>query len=710
MEKVFKIHENGIYMVWKIREDGGVRLLHFSALPFDEKTLKNDYEENGCRLVELEAAGYDRPEERHGTKYIVTAPGYRMKYVSHKDERNETGRKLEICTADEESGLQAINHFQFFDAIAVVRCWCEVENTGTEVQTLEYVSTFNLNGVEKEGILTPDEKIRIGVVHNAWQKELQVREYSLPEVGMEFAQLNAPVRSSKAFEITNTGNWSAKSYIPMGYVRNTETGSRLFWQIEHNGSWHWEVSDFTNHLYVQLSGPTEQQSHWFKDLKPGDKFVTVPAGVGAVTGDLGNMAKELTKYRRAIRRENQDNEKLGVIFNDYMNCLWADPTTEKEFPLIDAAAKAGCEYFCIDAGWYADGFWWDAVGEWKPSQKRFPGGIKEVIDYIRSKGMIPGLWLELEVMGIKSPMVEKMPEKAFFHRHGKRIYDRSRYQLDFRQPEVIAHANEVIDRLVQEYGIGYIKMDYNIEPGIGTEVDAACPGEGLLGHERAYLAWLDSVFERYPDLIIENCSSGGLRMDYAMLSRYSIQSTSDQDDYRLYATIAANAPTAVTPEQAAVWAYPMNHEEKISQRELKEETVFNMVNAMLLRIHQSGHLAKLDEMRFGLVKEGIGVYKCIRRDIAEGLPFWPLGLSSFTDEWSALGLKCGEKRYLAVWRRCGQKETMDLPIPELKGVDVTVDRIYPSYAQEAFAWNRNLGSLTVQLPEEYTARMFELRI
>lgn len=100
----------------------------------------------------------------------------------------------------------------------------------------------------------------------------------------------------------------------MGYVANTETGSRLFWQIEHNGSWHWEVSDFTNHLYVQLSGPTEQQSHWFKDLKPGDTFTTVPAGVGAVTGELGEMAKELTKYRRAIRRKNQDNEKLGVIF------------------------------------------------------------------------------------------------------------------------------------------------------------------------------------------------------------------------------------------------------------------------------------------------------------------------------------------------------------------------------------------------------------
>lgn len=55
-------------------------------------------------------------------------------------------------------------------------------------------------------------------------------------------------------------------------------------------------------------------------------------------------------------------------------------------------------------------------------------------------------------------------------------------------------------------------------------------GQGMLEHERAYLKWLEGVWMRYPDLIIENCSSGGLRMDYAMLSRYSIQSTSDQDE------------------------------------------------------------------------------------------------------------------------------------------------------------------------------------
>ncbi|WP_330396586.1 alpha-galactosidase [Blautia pseudococcoides] len=112
-------------------------------------------------------------------------------------------------------------------------------------------------------------------------------------------------------------------------------------------------------------------------------------------------------------------------------------------------------------------------------------------------------------------------------KRAKRVYDRSRYQLDFRNPQVRAHATEVIDRVVNEYGVGYIKMDYNIEPGIGTEVDADSYGDGLLGHNRAYLEWLDGIFEKYPDLIIENCSSGGLRMDYAMLSRYRRMRSAD---------------------------------------------------------------------------------------------------------------------------------------------------------------------------------------
>ena len=698
--KEIRIEENNIFMRFEINELEQIKLMHCSALPETGRKIPEE-EKGGFRIVEVNFSGLDRPEERHGIKYIVTAPGYRLKYQNHKDYRNEWGRKLEIINFDEETGCYVTSHYQFYDEIPVIRSYTEVENKGRESQTLEYVSSFYLNGVEKEGILPRDKKMKVMIPHNSWQREMQWKSYDFDELGIGQSQPDAIQRSSKAIHVTNTGNWSTKEYLPMGYLENTETGSNFLWQIEHNGSWHWEISDVTGHFYVQLSGPTEQESHWCKVLQPGDKFTSVFTAVTFGNKGFDDAVGSLTQYRRKIRRPNEDNEKLGIIFNDYMNCLFADPTTQKELPLIDAAKDAGCEYYCIDAGWYAAGFWWDNVGEWQPSLERFPGGIEEVIGIIRQKGMIPGLWLELEVMGIHCEKAKNVPDDWFFIRHGKKVYDRSRYQLDFRNPEVRAHADEVIDRLVTGYGVGYIKMDYNIEPGIGTELNADSFGDGLLEHERAYLAWIDHVFQKYPDLIIENCSSGGLRIDYAMLSRHSIQSTSDQEDYKHYATIAANSPTGVTPEQSAIWSYPLQEGDK-------EEVVFNMVNAMLLRIHQSGHLAQLSQERKELVKEALDYYKIIRSDIANGLPFWPIGLSSFADGWVSLGMKAETKSYVAVWRRDSGDSTHIFPIEHLKGKEISVRCAYPSYTECDFVWNKEPGTLSVSLEKPYCARLFEL--
>lgn len=699
--KRIEIIENGIYMILEITKEEQVKLLHFSAVPFNETDIVSERIHNEAfNLVELNLSGMDKPYERHGNKYIVTAPGYRMKYNGLKDERNELGRKIEITTYDEASEVYVTTHMQFYNQISIVRFWNEVTNKGKNPQTLEYISSFNYTGIEKEGLLPRDEKIRIHVPHHSWQREMNWQTYTLPEVGLEQVQPTIEQRSSNALEVTNVGNWSSKKYLPMGYLENTEVGSSLFWQIEHNGSWHWEIGDQNGHFYLNICGPDELNAHWFKELGMGDTFTSVPVAVGVTNKGFDEAMGELTRYRRVIRRPNKDNEELKIIFNDYMNSLWGDPTTEKEVPLIDAAANAGCEYYCIDAGWYADGNWWDNVGEWQESKQRFPNGLKEVTDYIRKKGMIPGAWLELEVMGINCPKLKELDDTWFFIRHGKRVYDRSRYQLDFRNEKVRNYATEVIDRLINEYGIGYIKMDYNIEPGIGTEYEADSVGDGLLEHQRAYLTWLDCIFEKYPELIIENCSSGGLRMDYAMLARYSIQSTSDQENYLQYATIAANAPTGVTPEQAAIWSYPLEEGDE-------EEVVFNMVNSLLLRIHQSGHLARLSKERGSLVKEALDYYKTIRQDIKVATPFWPLGLSHFKDEWVCLGMKTEHKLYIAVWRRQGNKATKEIPLIGLVNNKVSIKCTYPSYASNQFEWQEASQKLTITL-EPNTARLFEI--
>ncbi len=670
--ELIKINEGSLHIVFGITEEKHLKLLHFSKAEYDPSRFKCTKEmmEEMFQPVQINYSGYDRPIEYHGSKWIATTPGCLLTYAGMKDERNETGRLLTFFQEDSLTGAFVTSIWQFYEGCDMVRMTNTVENRSKEIQTLEYISGFTYAGIDKEGSLSTDEKMEVRIPFNSWQKELNWQKFSFPDLGFGYTQPTVFQRSSQILEVTNTGNWSTKKYLPIGYIANTEADTALFWQIEHNGSWHWEISDQNEHFYVSAGGPDEVHSHWFKNLAPGECFTTVPVAVGVSDNNISHAFSRLTAYRRKIRRPNEDNEKLPVIFNDYMNCLFGDPTTEKELPLIDAAAEAGCEYFCVDAGWYSSGFWWDSVGEWKESRERFPKGIKEVMDYIRKKGMIPGVWLEPEVMGINCELAAKVPDDWFFVRHGKRVYDRSRYQLDYRNPEVIRHITSVVDRLVNEYGVGYIKIDYNIDPVIGTELYADSMGEGMLQHEKAYLKWLESMLEKYPDLVLENCSSGGLRIDYAMLQRYSIQSVSDQEDYLNFAAIAANAVSGLTPEQAAVWSYPQmeGREEKPgslrAEADPEEETIFNMVNAILLRIHQSGQLAELSKGRFALVKEGIEYYKSIRSDIKSGLPWWGTGFADSRDSLLSAGLICGTKMYLAVWRRGGEEKEIRVHLPK----------------------------------------------
>lgn len=91
-------------------------------------------------------------------------------------------------------------------------------------------------------------------------------------------------------------------------------------------------------------------------------------------------------------------------------------------------------------------------------------------------------------MGICCPKAARVHRTGSSHAHGKKVHDRSRWQLDFRNPEVVEHANEVVDRLVRDYHVGYIKMDYNIEPGIGTELNADSVGDGLGSGTNAHIS------------------------------------------------------------------------------------------------------------------------------------------------------------------------------------------------------------------------------
>ena len=653
--------------------------------------------------VSLQLTGHN--SNAGGSKLAGSRPGAMLRLEGRREEAISGGKRHILTLTLPDGSLKVESYYEFYDGASTVRRYTQVTNTGKEPVGIEFLSSAVLHNIGVPGHLPLNDKLTFFRGDNGWKAEGRWLELSPLQMG--YGSSGQFQRS--AATITNTGSMSTVAFLPMGVVRDRELGLSWFWQIEHNGSWHWEFSDVNapglnpnGHnqapTYMYIGGPDETRHAAWKALAPGEVYTSIPVAVGCVEGSFEEAVAALTRYRRAACiTPHSDNAKVPVIFNDYMNCLWADPTTEKEIPLIEAAAKAGCDYFVIDAGWYAETGkpWWSEVGEWMPSKTRWePGGLTAVLEMIRQKGMIPGLWLEIERVGIHSPLASK-PDAWFFTRHGKRVVISDSYQLDFSNPEVRKFADEVIDRVVGQYKVGYIKMDYNIQSGLGSERGEVSAGQGLLRHNRAYLAWLKEVYRRYPNLVIENCGSGGCRMDYAMLSLHQIQSSSDQSDYRKYPAILAGAMAAVLPEQLAAWSYPLPEGDA-------DEAAFNMVSAMMGRIHQSGHLANLPAANFVQVQKGIEVYKrYLAPHTSKSFPFYPLGLPQITDNISpvALGIRDGATEFIAVWRLSGP-ETVKIEA----GGDVEL--LYPT--DLGVTLFRGQGCFSVELPRPNMACILKI--
>ena len=649
-------------------------------------------------LSHIELAGHSR-DFINGKRHIGGGVGARLEYVSDDILRSGDARVLEITSHDPVTDLTVVSCLEQHPGVAAIRGWTRVTAGAQQVVLLHITSLLIPGLLPIVGEDLWENRLTAWTAANPWCGEGRWSGASLVDRGL--TATDRPDARNR-FALASTGSWSTSEHLPMGALVDEVSARAVVWQIEHNGSWAWEIGDTYDAVYLGLSGPCDAENQWSKVLAPGESFTTVPVTLAASDAGLEGAVGELTRHRRLTRRPHWDHERLPIIFNDYMNGLSGDPSTERLLPLVEAAAKAGAEYFVVDAGWYDDtDGWWDSVGEWQPSTVRFPGGLKEVTDLARERGMIPGLWLEPEVVGVRSPMATALPDEAFFQRAGRRLTERGRHQLDLRHPAARAHLDATIDRLVAEFGLGYFKLDYNIEIGPGTDHDADSAGDGLLGHNRAYLAWLSGVLDRHPGLVIESCSSGGMRTDHAMLGTAQLHSATDQTDFRLLPAISAAVPMAVNPEQAAMWAYPV-------PAMTDGETAFNLVGALLGRVHLSGRLDLLRPEQEALVAEALTAYRELRAHLPASVPHWPLGLPAWRAPWTALAVETDAAAdtsaplgYLLVWHRDDDRPEIELPLPWVGDTQLNAEVVYPASAatDTDIRWSQDTRTLTIALPK-----------
>ena len=640
----------------------------------------------------------DKNNARRGLKHFQTGYGMTYQYISHKEVENDKGIELIITTKNDS--LLVETHYQFYKDVKAISSFNVVKNIDNAPLALTYVSSFH-----QLGILPVNNKdTYLYQATNSWHEEAQWQKHRLFDLGIFNGN---GFTSMKRYCLNNTGSWSTKEHLPMIALENRRRKTCTMLQLENNGSWHIEVGDFIGQVYLAASGPEYNDNQWLKSLNPGEIFNT-PQATLSFGEDFEKTIQEITKARRMMRRHSEDLDSLPVIFNDYMHALWDTQTRDTILPLVDIASNVGCEEFCIDAGWFAVGSaWWDIVGEWKEESSNFPnGGLKYVIDYIKSKGMKAGLWVEIEALGMNSPLVNKIKDGYVFEIKGQNIINNRRYQLNFAHPEVYRHAMNAIDELMRLYKLDYLKIDYNVDSGPGTDYESDSVGDGLLKHNRAYIKWLNEVMDRYPHLTIENCGSGGCRMDYEMLKYCPIQSTSDQTNYRKYPYLACNVLTACTPEQAAVWSYPLNDYEKIMPTD--EVVAMNMCNAMLGRIHLASFINKLPPRQLDLIKEGIKCYKSLVSFKKSALPIYPRGTSHFFDKEVVGGLINKNRIILGVWNTSNKPRTISIDLSKYDVINAKVS--YPLSLNTNYQFDKKTKVLTVSFIENYGGRIFDLEV
>ena len=228
---------------------------------------------------------------------------------------------------------------------------------------------------------------------------------------------------------------------------------------------------------------------------------------------------------------------------------------------------------------------------------------------IRAHGMIPGLWFEPETCARDSDIFRK--EELLLTRRGTVIDTDNRRFLDLRKEEVQKYLDERVTGLLKRCGFGYTKIDYNDCIGVGCD-DPDSLGEGLRQNMQGTLDFFRSMRESIPDLWIENCSSGGHRLEPSLMGATDMASFSDAHECPEIPIIAAQLHRLILPGQSQIWAV-------LRAKDSLRRINYSLVNTFLGVMCLSGDVADLSAEQWAKVDEGICFFKAVRGIIRDGI-------------------------------------------------------------------------------------------
>ena len=529
---------------------------------------------------------------------------FSLKFKGAKYEE-QSGKQILIAAFENDKGLVARQVYSCTGA-GYLETYTELENRGDNV-IVEALPSFNMARISPFERFDDPNDIVIHRLLSNWSGEGKLYSVSAADIAFEASWSGLGVRTMR---ISQTGTMPARGYLPFISVEDKKNG--VCWAAETEAPASWTIEAVFRNNAISVGGGRGDflSAHWRKTLKTGETEKTNKAYLTVTKGSLENAAARLARHFDDTDEIKDVERDLPVLYNEYCY-TWGKPEAKTLEKMLPEIAALGCKYFVIDDGWfynvYNDKRY--VIGDWNVNKEYYPEGLKAFADKVRSYGMIPGVWYEFEGVSEHSDVYRDHPD-WLLTRDGKIINNGGRAFLDFRKEEVLNYLREKVIKNLVNCGIGYMKVDYNSNTGFGAD-GAESYGEAIRQHIDAVLAFFEEIKRSVPSLVLEICSSGGMRHEPRFLSLGDMCSFSDAHENAGGVPVAMNLHRFIPPRKLQIWA-------TIRDDYNADDVKFTVAKAMLGRICFSGNLGNKPQEIIDILKESVSFYEKLKPTIANG--------------------------------------------------------------------------------------------
>ena len=309
-------------------------------------------------------------------------------------------------------------------------------------------------------------------------------------------------------------------------------GAALCW----SGNYELRVNTLLNKQHHFYAGIDPQSSEYVLD--PKQSFATPHLALVYSEQGMGGVSRIFHRWARTCGMLHRGMNTGDILLNSWEG-LYFDINEERMLQMMDDISKFGGELFVMDDGWFGYKYQRNddssTLGDWVVDKKKLPGGIKALVDAARQKNIKFGIWIEPEAVNTKSELFEKHPEWVLQTKGRELKLGRGGTQLvlDMTNPEVQDFAFKIVDDLLTQYPeIAYIKWDANASiQNVGSLYLPMEKQSNLyVDYHLGLLKVLQRIREKYPNVVIQDCASGGGRANYGLLPYFDEFWTSDNTD------------------------------------------------------------------------------------------------------------------------------------------------------------------------------------